>query len=91
MSAKAKIISQAEQDNAQWPQYKGHWRGDEWVLVKIKRRIRTKLGVAFEKGDVTIAKRDESVEHKGFFTAYSLRNKIDTSVPENAVEVHHGE
>lgn len=75
------VIAAAEEAHASLPQYEGHWSTGEWFLVRFTRRVRTKMGVAFERGDVTIAHapryRDQWDDCP---TAYSLRNEIDTSV-----------
>lgn len=76
MTTRAEVIEQAEAAHAQYPQYRGHWDGDEWVLVQFKRRVTTKLGDAFLPGDITLARMDDDT----YPTAYSLRNRIDTSV-----------
>jgi hypothetical protein len=68
--------------NSQWPQYRGHWDGPEWKLVQMSARTRTKLGVAFEAGDITLAHRDP--QFRGWF-AYSVRNNIDTLVSSRKV------
>lgn len=75
---KEQIVEQAALAHAEYPQYDGHWDGPEWFLVKFTRRVRTKSGVAFEPGDVSIARSPEDGDE--YPTAYSLRNKIDTSV-----------
>ena len=74
--SKQEIIQMAQAAHAQWPQYAGHWQGSEWVLVEITRRVVTKGGVAFEPGDITIARPPLWIG--GDWTAYSLRNRIDT-------------
>jgi hypothetical protein len=67
---------------AEHTQYAGHWDGAEWRVVRVRRTVKTKLGVAFKVGDVTIAKRGGSAADVAgnFDTAYSLRNGADTSV-----------
>lgn len=89
----------AKSAHSQFPQYDGHWDGPEWVLVKVTRRVRTKLGVAFEKGDVTLARPNEPVTDPGLspatlaelnkpgWTAYSVRNSINTALSAKAVKV----
>jgi hypothetical protein len=71
------VEAAAEAEHAAYPQYVGHWAGPEWVLVRLTRRITTKLGLAFERGDVTLGKRGPIT---GEWTVYSLRNGIDTAV-----------
>lgn len=82
---RATIVAQAAERHAPYPQYAGHWDGQEWQLVTITKRVKTKLGVAFEAGEVALARADRvgGYPHpKGwtFVTAYSVRNGIDTSV-----------
>jgi hypothetical protein len=60
-----------------WPQYEGHFE-DYTCLVRIKHRVRTKMGVAFEPGDYAIT--NAKMVQPGYLTVYSLRNGIDTSV-----------
>lgn len=85
------LKSQAEKQNEQWPQYKGHF--DNYVLVTVTKRIKTKMGVAFEKGDMAIAvpaiKPHITTDPtwRRFRTVYSFRNQIDTSIPEDAIQV----
>lgn len=81
---KEDVVRAAEQAHAGHPQFRGHWRGPEWKLVLLRRAIHTKLGTAFERGDVTIAKAAEP----GYLTAYSVRNEADTRIEaRDAVEM----
>lgn len=68
---------------AQYPQYRGHFDG--YRLVRIKRAVRTKLGLAFAAGEYAIAApaRPTVLPMTGsrYVTVWSLRNGIDTSVP----------
>ena len=68
------IRAAAEAAHSKYPQYKGHW--DDFVPVIVTKRIVSKLGVAFEKDEPSIGKRDE----EGNFSVYSTRNGIDTLV-----------
>lgn len=72
------IIAEADAAHAAWPHYRNHWSGSEWFLVRITHRVTTKTGRAFEKGDITLAQADRNGP---WLTAYSRRNRIDTSVP----------
>ncbi len=84
---KQDIIDQAAADHAQHPQYQGHWDGEDWYMVVFTKRVTTKMGIAFEAGDVTIAHGPAGEdEYDTFPTAYSLRNKIDTSVRWNSFQ-----
>ena len=76
------IEALAEERHAHYPQYDGHWSGPGWVLVKIGRKVRTKMGDAFEMADVTLAHPSEPMpgDDREFWTAYSIRNAIDTAV-----------
>lgn len=79
------IVDQANAAHRQYPQYAGHWDGPEWRVVRVTRRVETKMGVAFEAGDVTIGNPD--ADH---FWAYSFRNNIDTAVAPDWVDVLEG-
>lgn len=82
----------AERSVASYPQYRGHF--DNYILVRIRRTVRTKFGVAFEKGDYAIAApQAHPVEGQGvrpvrmFRDVWSQLNEIDTSIEERHVEV----
>lgn len=73
--------------HAAFPQYEGHWSGEAWQVGVIGSRVRTKGGVAFERGDVILwheptaddirfAEEDGLPPHR---TAYSIRNGVDTA------------
>lgn len=66
-------------DSEKYPQYKGHYSGDEWEIEEVKQEVFTKMGPAFYFGDVTLVKREGSV---GFshVTAFSFRNGVDTAI-----------
>ena len=84
--SKAVLVAEAEAQNSKYPQYKGHWSGPEWKLFLIKKNVKTKMGLAFEKGEVVLGKVDalpiESGPYIGqqSFTCYSSRNRIDTGL-----------
>lgn len=69
---------------ASYPQYAGHF--DDYVLIRIKKDIKSKLGISFKQGDLAIAKPGfrEFVDGRGknrkMVTAWSITNKIDTSI-----------
>lgn len=65
---------------AKYGQYLGYVDG--WEPVRIIEPVRTKLGQAFEAGDLTLATDDRG---DGFITCWSIRNQIATSVPEENV------
>lgn len=63
-----------------YPQYVGHF--DAYVVVRVTRNVRTKMGQAFKKGDLTIgAPRQGDAYGDSCWTLYSWRNGIDTAVP----------
>ena len=74
---KGDIAGLAEGQHAQFPQYRNHWSGDEWILVRLKRQVRSKAGLAFLPGDTTLGKRSYCL---GEWICYSIRNSIDTQV-----------
>ena len=69
------IIEAANAKHTQYPQYVGHW--DDFKLVRVKKTIKTKLGLAFVAGEVSIAKQEGTFKD---VTVYSKRNGIDTLV-----------
>ena len=70
---------------AQWPQYKGHF--DNVSVCRVTRRIKTKMGVAFEAQDEALVFPPDADTTPGFSRVWSFRNQIATSVPSNAVEL----
>lgn len=77
----------ADFDHAKYPQYKGHWSGPEWTLVRILKAIKTKMGRAFHEGEIALA-RHEELEGKPCWCVYSRSNKVETLIAANkAVEV----
>ncbi len=82
-AVRSSIIESAEQATSQYPQYRGHW--NECKLVRIKRTIKTKLGVAFIKGEVSVAQDagkgllpQYAAELAGCVSVWSKSNKVDT-------------
>jgi hypothetical protein len=74
---------------AQWPQYAGHFAS--YRLVRVKCDVKTKMGLAFARGEYAIAteRRDElpGLPSSGkYVTVWSRRNKADTSVRAPDVE-----
>jgi hypothetical protein len=79
----ASLIAEAEEANAKYPQYAGHWDG--WRVIEVARSVRTKLGEAFQSGDLVLCRPGQLPDAPGFVTCYSRRNGVDTSVPVDAV------
>lgn len=79
------IVEIATDAHAEYPQYDGYWDGPEWVLAKITRRLRTKGGVRFERGDIVLVNLTErEPQFPGDVvnpTAYSVRGRINVSTP----------
>jgi len=74
---------------AQYPQYRNHFAS--YRLVRVKRDVETKMGLAFARGEFAIAteKTDElpGLPSSGrFVTVWSRRNQIDTNVRVTDVE-----
>lgn len=70
-------------------QYKGHFDG--YVLCRVKKTVKSKMGVAFEKGDLAIMtpfKPHDGHDREllGCMTVYSQRNGCDTVLRPNDVE-----
>jgi len=73
----------AARNHRQYPQYDGHWDGPEWVLVKVTRTIRTKMGVAFKRGETALGRPSGMG-----WTVYSVSNRCNTAVPTKNVTVY---
>jgi len=89
----AAIRAEANARHAQYPQYAGAW--DDWHLVTVTKRISSRGGVAFEKGEIALCKpttRMDKIPVRGkslpydewpeveFATLYSRRNGVNTAV-----------
>ena len=92
MPARELLIAKALGQMARYPQYANHF--DDFVLVKIKKNIRTKMGFAFLKDEVTIAApvtRTDllGIENKVTTTrqVWSFTNAVDTLIKEKDLEV----
>jgi hypothetical protein len=77
--ARAAIVQLADAAHKGYEQYAGHWDGEKWQLGRIRRRVNTKSGVAFEPDDVVLW-CDERDQDKRCLTVYSVRNAVDTAV-----------
>lgn len=75
----AQVRAVAATAHAAYPQYNGYWDGAEWRLVRIRRNVRTKAGVAFCKGDYTLLRHAEYADGPSE-TAYSIRNQCNTGL-----------
>lgn len=73
------IIAHAAKAHEDLPQYDGAW--EDWTLVEVTGTVRTKLGLAFEKGDITIGRYEQGLgmAYPGRWTLYSIRNGINTA------------
>jgi len=82
-AAREAIEQAAYAKHAAYRQYDGHWSGERWKLGVIDRRVRTRMGTAFERGDVVLY-RDHEPHRDGteavHLTAYSVRNGVDTAL-----------
>jgi hypothetical protein len=77
------LVTTAAAQVAQYSQYKNHFTG--YRLVRVKCDVKTKMGLAFARGEFAIAteKKDElpGLPSSGrYVTVWSRRNQIDTSV-----------
>jgi len=81
---RSNLIALADVQNADYPQYKGHF--DNYVLVRLKKTIKTKMGTAFTANELGIARPLDPKEPK-WITVYSFHNKCNTSVRAEDVEV----
>lgn len=72
---KQTLMETAQLAHEQYPQYSGCWAAADWKLVRVNRQVKTKLGVAFEAGDISLGRRNWLL---GDWTVYSVRNQINT-------------
>jgi hypothetical protein len=80
------LIAKANAQMAKWPQYLGLF--DDYIVVKIKTNVKTKMGLAFVKGEVTIAKPKIRNEFGVLgWCVYSFSNQCNTIINANKVEV----
>lgn len=88
MEVRSSLIAEAAAKMAPFPQYRGKF--DSYILVRVKRRIRTKMGIAFDRGEIAIASAETRPEGPNDIicrTVWSRRNSCDTLVLERDVEV----
>jgi hypothetical protein len=71
---------------AQYPQYAGHF--NKYVLCRVKRDVKTKMGLAFSKGEVAICKPQDWSGSS--VVVWSMRNAIDTHIPSYDVQILGG-
>lgn len=81
--AKKALRTDAEKSHEQYPQYAGHW--DNHKIGRVTRTVKTKMGLAFEKGDLCLYAED-IIDGKACRTAYSNRNGSDTIVRPSYIE-----
>jgi hypothetical protein len=78
------LKAEASEQMALFPQYQGHF--DNYELVEITQDVRTKMGLAFVKGEIAIAgPRTDRIFPSYYRTVWSMRNKVDTSIPMSAI------
>lgn len=78
------LKAEAHETLAAYPQYDGYF--DDAVLVTVTSEVKTKMGVAFTAGEVSIAARNQYVEDEtDFVTVWSRSNRVNTSVPARKV------
>jgi hypothetical protein len=85
----ASLVAEAERQMAAYPQYRDHWR--DYVTGVMRRDVRTKLGQAFRKGETVLVNPTPGPHQTpGFLTAWSMSNKVDTSIRANDVSIREG-
>jgi hypothetical protein len=76
-AALASMKAHAGHEHAEFPQYRGKW--DNHKIGQMTRSVKTKMGVAFEKGDFCMYVED-TLEGKAVVSVYSIRNGAETIV-----------
>jgi hypothetical protein len=84
----SELRAEADRAHSGLTQYAGYW--DSYTdLVEVTKAVRTKLGTAFEAGELAIS--DPAPTNRewpaGYVACYSVRNRITTSVPADKVRV----
>ncbi|HLD98182.1 MAG TPA: hypothetical protein VI815_02570 [Candidatus Nanoarchaeia archaeon] len=75
-----KLRQNAYEQVMTYPQYKGHF--DNYVLIQVKKRIKTKMGNILPKGSITICNPviiDDRFSNKSVLV-WSFTHKIDITV-----------
>ncbi len=83
------LLATAAAQVERYPQYRGHFAS--YRLVRVRRDVKTKMGLAFARGEFAIAteKKDDlpGLPSSGkYVTVWSRRNQVDTSVRTTDVE-----
>jgi len=83
------LIKNAQDQMKFFPQYRNHF--DDWVLVKVNRGVKTKLGLAFDEDEISIGKPNSSfpINFNGadYTSVWSFKTQITTSVPSEFVTI----
>ncbi len=79
------LKGQAADRMALYPQYDGYF--DTYVLVQVVRDIRTKLGLAFQRGEYAIMKPIDPLSLDRDVTVWSTRNASNTGIPRAAIQI----
>lgn len=76
------LRTQAAAQVAQWPQYNAAYFAEYTETATVTRDVRTKMGLAFAKGDVVLVSRSlrDPDSDPRFVFAWSNRNAIATSI-----------
>jgi len=81
------LIKNAQDQMKFCPQYRNYF--DDWVLVKVTKEIKTKLGLAFDEDEISIAIPNSMfpIDFNGmdFTSVWSFKTQITTSVPSKNV------
>ena len=91
MSALETLKQMAAKQVEMYPQYQGYF--DNYVLVKVKKEVKTKFGLSFTKDEIALA-NPEVVSTPNFLNGktnqtivvWSMKNQIGTHLKVNVVE-----
>lgn len=78
------LKAEAARQMASYPQYNGHF--DKYILVRIDRDIRTKLGLAFKADEYVIMAPDRFPSLSNYVPVWSMLNACDTAIPRRAIQ-----
>jgi len=87
---KAELLKIVNDTVKQYPQYRGYF--DRWVVAKIKKDIKSRGSLDFAKGEMVLVEPgvrrfvDMRFRNREMVTAFSVRNKMSTSINLKDVE-----
>lgn len=83
------LKEKAQEQVKHFPQYNGYF--DKWILVKVNRKVKTKLGLAFDEDEISIARLGNCLPGDfvgmDYTSVWSFKTHITTSVPSKDITI----